>query len=101
MKGSALKKRENIPNNPQIMKLYKKQRKYVLNLIRKVKIEYLQKHMPDGASTKNFWIFCTPFFTNKTTNFNHKLILVENGERVSKNDEKATHLNDYFNDITN
>ena len=37
MKRSALKKRANVSNNPEIIKLYKKQRNYVVNLSRKVK----------------------------------------------------------------
>ena len=37
MKRSALKKRTNISNNPEMIKLYKKQRNYVFNLSRKVK----------------------------------------------------------------
>ena len=94
MKRSALKKRADISNNPEIIKLYKKQRNYVVNLSRKVKTEYFQKHMPHGASSKNFWKFCNPFFSNKTTN------LVEKGEVVSKNEDIATHCNNYFNDIT-
>ena len=36
MKRSALKKRANISNNPEIIKLFKKQRNYFVNL-RKVK----------------------------------------------------------------
>ena len=48
MKRSALKKRANVSNNPEIIKLYKKQRNYVVNLSRKVKKEYFQKHMPNG-----------------------------------------------------
>ena len=97
MKRSALKKRANISNNPEIIKLYKKQRNYVVNLSRKVKTEYFQKHMSRGASSKNFWKFCKPFFSNKTTNFDDKIILVEKGGAVSKNDEKATCFNNHFN----
>ena len=100
MKRSALKKRANVSNNPEIIKLYKKQRNYVVNLSRKVKKEYFQKHMPHGASSKNFWKFCKPFFSNKTNNFDDKIILVEKGEVVSKNEKIATHFNNYFNDIT-
>ena len=48
MKQSTLKKRENISNNPEIIKLYKKQRNYVANLSKKVKTEYFQKYMPHG-----------------------------------------------------
>ena len=48
MKRSALKKKESISNNPEIIKLYKKRRNCVVNLSRKVKTEYFQKHMPHG-----------------------------------------------------
>ena len=100
MKRSALKKRADISNNPEIIKLYKKQRNYVVNLSRKVKTECFQKHMPHGASSKNFCKFCNPFFSNKTINFDNKIMLVEKGEVVSKNEEIATHFNNYSNDIT-
>ena len=47
---------------------------------------------------KFFWKFCKLFFSNKT-NFYNKIILVENGEVVSKNEEMSAHFNNYFNDI--
>ena len=100
MKRSVMKKRANISNNPEIIKLYKKQRNYVVNLSRKVKKEYFQKHMPHGASSNDFWKFCKPFFSNKTNNFDNKIILVEKGEVVSKNEKITTHFNNYFNNIT-
>ena len=56
--------------------------------------------MPHGASSKNFLKFCKPFFSNKTTSFDDKNILVEKGEVVSKNEEIANHFNNYFNNIT-
>ena len=55
--------------------------------------------MPHGASSKNFWKFCKPFFSNQTTNFDDKILLVEKGEAVFKNEEIATHFNNYFNGI--
>ena len=101
MKRSALKERgENVTNNPEIIKLYKNQRNYVVNLSRKVKKEYFQKHMPLGASFKNFWKFGKPFFSNKTNNFDDKIILVEKREVVSKNEKIKTHFSNYFHDIT-
>ena len=100
MKRSALKKRANISNNPEMIKLYKKQKNYVVNLHRKVKTCYFQKHMPHSASSKNFWKFCKPFFSNKITNSDDKIILVEKGEVVSKNKEIAIQFNNYFNGIT-
>ena len=87
MKRSALKKRANVSNNREIIELYKKQRNYVVNLRRKDKTDCFQKHMPHNASSKNFLKFCKPFFSNKTTNFNNEIILMEKGEIVSKNEE--------------
>ena len=71
MKLSALKKRENISNNPEITKLHKK-RNYTVNLSRNVEREYFQKHMPQGASSKSFCNLCKPFFSNKTANSGDK-----------------------------
>ena len=39
MKQSALKMRANISNNPEMVKLYEKQRNYVVNRTRKIKTE--------------------------------------------------------------
>ena len=100
MKRSPLKKKANISNYAEIIKLYKKEINYVVNINRKIKKKYFRKHMPHGASPNNFWKFCKPFFLNKTNNFDDKIILVEKGEVVSKNGEIATHFNNYFNNIT-
>ena len=100
MKWSTLEKRANISNKPEIIKLYKQQRNSVVNLSRKVKREHYQKHMPHGAPSKIFSKFCKPFFSNKTISFDDKIILVEKGEVVSKNEKTATHFNNYFNEIT-
>ena len=56
--------------------------------------------MPHGVSSKIFWKFYKPFFSNKTTNFDDKIILAEKGKVVSRNEEIATRFNYYFNDIT-
>ena len=56
--------------------------------------------MPHSLSSKNFWKFCKPFFTNQITSFDGKILLVENKKLVSKNEEIAYLFNTYFNDIT-
>ena len=56
--------------------------------------------MPHGSSSKNFWKFWKPFFTNQITNFDDRIILVENQKVVSKNEEIAYLFNTHFNDIT-
>ena len=45
MQMSALKKKANNLNDPLARKLYKKQGNYVINLSRKFKKDYFQKHM--------------------------------------------------------
>ena len=91
MKQSPSKKKANISNKPEITNLFEKKRNYVVNLSKKVKTEYFQKHMPQ---------FYKALFSNKTTNFDVKIILVEKREEVSKNEEITTHFNNFFNDIT-
>ena len=44
--------------------------------------------------------FCKPYFSNETTDFDLKIILLEKEEVISKNEEIATHFYYYFNDIT-
>ena len=50
---------------------------------------------------KTFGKLCKPFFTNQITNFDDKIMLVENEKVVSKNEEIAHLFNTYFNDTTN
>ena len=56
--------------------------------------------MPHGVSSKIFWKFYKPFFLNKATNFDYKIILAGKGKVVTRNEEIATRFNYYFNDIT-
>ena len=100
MRRSALKKKANNLNGPLAIKLDKKQRNYVVNLSRKVKQDYFQKHMPHGSCSKNFWKFCKPFFTSQVTNFDDKIMLAENEKVVSQNEEIAYLFNTCFSDIT-
>ena len=65
MKWWALERRANISNKPETIKLYKQQRNYVVNLIRKVKREHYQKHMPHSASSKIFANFANHSFQIK------------------------------------
>ena len=74
-------KRANISNKPEIIKLYKQPKYYVVNFSRKVKKEHYQKHMPHGAFSKIFCKFCKPFFSNKTS-FEDKIVLVEGGSSI-------------------
>ena len=98
MRSSALKKKANDLNDPLAIKLSKKSN-YIVNLSRKTKKDYFQKHMPHGSSSKNVWKFCKPFFTNQITNFDDKIMLVENEKVVSKHEEIEYFFNTNFNDF--
>ena len=52
-------------------------------------------HLP-----KNFWKFYKPFFANQITNFDDKIMLVENEKTLSENEGIAYLFNTYFSDIT-
>ena len=56
--------------------------------------------MPHGSSSENLAKFCKPFFTNRITNFDDKIMLVEKEKVVSKNKEIAYLFNINLNDIT-
>ena len=71
---SVLKNKANISNTPEIIKLYKKHKNYVVNLSRKVKTRYFQEHTPHSASSEYFWKFYKPFFPDKIKNFDDKII---------------------------
>ena len=100
MRRSALEKKANNSNDPLAIILNKKTKKLVVNLSWKAKKDYFQKHMPHGSSSKNFRKFWKPFFTNEITNFDDKIMLMENEKAVSKNEDIAYLFNIYFNDIT-
>ena len=83
-KRSALKKRANISNNPEIIKLYKKQRNYVVNLSRKVKKKYFQKHMPHGSSLTIFGNFANHCFQMKQQILTIKFNDITKGLNIQK-----------------
>ena len=97
MRRSTLKKEAN---NMNCIKLYKKQRNDFVSLSRKVKKNYFQKHMSHGPSSKNFWKFCKPFFTNQITHSADKIMQVEKEKVVSTNEEIVYLFNTYFSAIT-
>lgn len=55
--------------------------------------------MPYGSACKNFWKFCKAVLTNKTTNFDNKLMFVEKKKVVSKT-KNVSHFNKDRNETT-
>ena len=72
--------RASISDNPEIIKLCKKRRNYVVNLRRKVKTEYFQLYVPHGASSIKKWCVSDklsdgPFVNATRKNENHLSII--------------------------
>ena len=77
---------------------YNIQRNYCVSLIRKTKRDYYSNLNHKQVTDKIFWKTIKPSFTDKGIN-NEKITLIENGETLSKNEEIAENLNNYFSDI--
>ena len=54
--------------------------------------------MPHGASSKNFWKFCKPFFSNNNKFWRQNYTGWKRRRSLS-NEEIATHFNNNFNGI--
>ena len=48
--------------DPVHIRNYKKQRNYVVNLNKQVKLDYFRKN--DSNDNKRFWVNCKPYFSN-------------------------------------
>ena len=77
-------------------KEYNPQRNLRVSLVRKAKLDYYSKLNHNNVSdNKRFWKTATPFFTNKGVTHN-KILLVEENETISDNDEISEKLNNFF-----
>ena len=79
------------------IKNYKKQRNYVANLNKEVKLKYYSKF--ESNDHKPFWANCKPYFTNKHSKADTDIMLSENGELILKTKEIAIIVNDHFGSI--
>ena len=91
-----MKKKANISNILEIIKLFKKQKNYVVNLSRKVKAKYFQNHTPHSVSSEYFWKFTNRSFQIKRK-FWRQNNKEEKVEKVSENEDVANHFNNDFN----
>ena len=70
---------------------------FPVNFVKFLRTSFLQntsgRLLLHGVSSKFFWKVCKPFFSNKATNFDDKIILLEKGEAVSKKEEVVTRFN--------
>ena len=58
------------------------------NLSKQVKLQYLDKLSVDGNS-KPFWKACKPYFSNKNSNIQENIMLLEKDKFLSKQKDVA------------
>ena len=97
MKRSKLKNIANKTKDPEDIACYKKQRNLVVNMNRQAKKSYFTETI---NRSKSFWKTVKPFFCSKQSNCEERILLVEDDEVVSNEDELAFIFNKYFNRIT-
>ena len=100
MKRSRLKNIANKSQNPIDKSNYKKQRNLVVRLNRRCKAEYFNEVMNTSKDTRPFWTACKPYFSNKHSKGDSKIILIENNEIIQDNEKVANIFNSYFESIT-
>ena len=76
--------------------LYKKQRNYCVNLMRREKKKFYNSlNLESITDSKRFWKTMKPFFSDKTY-LNRKITLIEEGKIISNDNEVAETMNDFF-----
>ena len=103
--AKAIMKRTRLRNNylknrcNANRKAYNVQRNLCVSLVRKAKLDYYNKlNHKEVSNNKTFWKTVKPFFTDKSVN-HHRILLVEENETISDNDEISEKLNNFFADI--
>ena len=86
MTRSRLKNKANKSGKKEDLKAYKKQQNLVLKLNRKTKKNFLKSCIStnDKMKNKNFWKLCKPFFTEKGSQYNQNITLIEKNAQYQK-----------------
>ena len=99
MKPSQLKnKADKTKDHKDILK-YKKQRNYVVKLNNQSKQKHFDSLNP-FLDSKPIWKSCKPYFSNKHSFGDSKIILNENVEILTENIYIAKIFNSYFESVT-
>ena len=87
------------PNCHQTELNYKRQKNYVVNLMRREKKKYYDNiDTSDITGNRKFWKNIKPLFSDKSKS-SENIILLEGEEIISENDKVAETLNDFFTNI--
>ena len=97
MHRSKLKNRYNKNPNEINKRLYKTQRNFCVNLLRKEKREYYNNlDIKIFEDNRKFWQKVKPLFSNKQNFLQKNIIIEEKGIITSNNFEVAEKLNNFF-----
>jgi hypothetical protein len=100
VKAMLFRKYIKNPNDINLNK-YKTQRNKVNKLKRNSIKQYFENKCQSNKShSKSFWETIKPFFSNKNTNSNQTINLLENDQIVSDTEKVCSIFNDFFIDIT-
>ena len=98
MKRSQLKNMSNRTGKLPDKLEYKKQRNLVVDLNRKMKLDYFE-NFNISSDCKPFWVACKPYFTDKGIRSSSNIMLLENDDIVIKDEEIAIIFNEHFGSI--
>ena len=102
MKRSRFKNIATRSQKPEDWASYRIQRNLVVNINKKAKKTLFNSvDINSSQGSKAFWKTCKPFFSNKGSIVEERILLVENETIVSDDRELSTIFNKYFNTITN
>ena len=97
MKRTRLKNRANFSQDDEDVRKYKIQRNLVVRMNREAKKDFYKNLDPTKVGNERaFWKTFKPILSDKVTNTNTNITLVENGRTISKSDEIAECFNSYF-----
>ena len=97
MTRSRLKNIANSSKLPEDISRYKAQRNLVVHLNRKTKKSFYKSSTARGS--KSFWDTCKPFFSEKSAGHHSRIILVDDDEIISNDQEIATTFSNFFGNI--
>ena len=95
MKRSKLKNKADKTKHPVDITMYKKQRNYVVGLNKQSKFKYFN-NLDCKQDAKSFWDKCKPYFSNKHSRGDAKIMLKEKREILLKNDVIANTFSNFL-----
>ena len=95
---SRLKNKATKSKNPIDIVKFKRQRNLMSNLNKQAKLQSFEKLSVD-CNSKPFWKACKPYFSNRNSNVQGNIMLLEKDKLLSKQKDVASTLNKHFGSI--